>query len=185
MAKKKLSANAKRSSATGAKARQALSERARTLAGKTPAYFHGTRYSNSILATGRLLCFPSPRCDHAVCFSPDPCVAAHWATVDRSEDDGFGAIFIFDRRLIRLRYKIVKVDTTWEKDGREREERVQSRDVLLSDGLIGFVSQPNTLRNRRAETNPSWLESPNRPPSPLYPQRENRGWWGGKLRRAE
>jgi len=65
------------------------------LAGRKSVLFHGTRYHTSILRSGMLLFATSGA--PVVCFSRSPEVAAYWATLPRDDDEGCGAVFVFDR----------------------------------------------------------------------------------------
>ena len=124
---------------------QALSARARAIARGQDALFHGTRYRGLILASGFLKAAEvGPNC---VCFSRAPEVAAFSATLPRDDDEGSGAILIFDRASLKTRYKLECYADRWPRDGQivdEFEERVYIRDVEIASHLIGLVSTPMT-----------------------------------------
>jgi hypothetical protein len=109
--------------------------------------YHGTRNAQSILSMGVLF-----RSD-AVSFTRSPEEAGYWALLDRDDDEGRGAILIFDRQSLHQRYKIEPYhDTVWD-DGthcRDEAEETTGTDVIdVGKYLIGFVSEQNTRRSER------------------------------------
>ena len=60
--------------------------------------YHGTRYRQSILASGLLALSNSG----GVYFTRDVKTAVHWATLSRDDEDA-GAILVFDRPSLRAR----------------------------------------------------------------------------------
>ena len=69
--------------------------------------FHGTRYAELILKTKVL--FRTGFSDQKVSLTRSAEVAAYWALLDRDDDEGRGAILIFDRRSLERRYKVEAV----------------------------------------------------------------------------
>lgn len=69
-----------------------------------PVLYHGTRYSKAILASGVLKIAPFGDC--CVSLTRRPEVATYVAMSDRDDDEGFGAVFILDRRSLSGRYAI-------------------------------------------------------------------------------
>jgi hypothetical protein len=120
---------------------------ARKMAMNRDVLYHGTRYAQSILSMGIL--FPSD----AVSFTRSPEEAAYWALLDRDDDEGRGAILIFDRQSLHQRYKIEPYhDTIWDDAKRcrdEAEEAICNDVVNVGKYLIGFVSEQNTHRSDR------------------------------------
>lgn len=107
--------------------------------------YHGTRYPTAILDSGTLAHSPIvPK----VAFSRSPEEAAHWATLWRDEDEGRGAVLVFDRRQLCARYHLeCVVDPDASAD--EQEEFVWRRNVALCHGLIAFVSEPHSSRSHK------------------------------------
>ena len=124
-----------------------LAQRARDLAVGINPVFHGTRYANAILAAGTLV--PDRFVgDPVVCFSRSPFEAAFWATLPRDIDEGRGAVLVFDRDRLAMRYRLEPCDNAFF-DVDEQEERVWERDIPLSVGLVGIASQRFLSRNQR------------------------------------
>jgi hypothetical protein len=121
-----------------------LVQRARDLAVGINPLFHGTRYPDEILMSGMLKAASIG--DACVCFSRSPEEAAFWATLEREDDEGRGAVFVFDRDRLLTRYRLDPVNCSIDRD--EHEERVWDRDVTLTSGLIGIASQPIPTRCR-------------------------------------
>ena len=125
--------------------------------------FHGTRHPNAILSSGRLACsLVIPK----IAFSRSPEEAAYWATLSRDDDEGRGAVLVFDRRQLSTRYHIqCAVDPGSSAD--EQEELIWSRHVALRDGLITFVSEPYLARSHderlTAREIAERMKSPKRP----------------------
>lgn len=122
---------------------RSLSTKAREIARGRDALFHGTRYRGLILASGFLkFSEVAPNC---VSFSRSPEVAAFSATLPRDDDEGSGAILIFDRASLKTRYKLECHADHWLRDGQivnEFEECVYVRDVEIAPHLIGLISTP-------------------------------------------
>ena len=55
-------------------------------------------------------------------FSRSPRVAAHFATLPRDDDEGVGAILVFDRPSLKTRYKLECIDNGWATDASEFNE---------------------------------------------------------------
>jgi len=82
----------------GVRRNQRLVQLSRKLAGRRPVLFHGT-YPKSIACSGMLLFATAG--DPVVCFSRSVEVAAYWADMPRDDDEGRGAVFVFDRLVPR------------------------------------------------------------------------------------
>jgi hypothetical protein len=121
-----------------------LSKKARAIARGQDVLFHGTRYRERILASG-ILKFSDPGPNY-LSFTRSPDVAAYWATsVPREDDEGAGAILVFDRASLRTRYKLECHADHWIRDGKvadEFEERLWARNVEIAPHLIGLASTP-------------------------------------------
>jgi hypothetical protein len=118
---------------------RALARRARQVSRGGEVLFHGTRYRNSILASGILKFGESGSL--AVSFTRSPDAAAYWASMPRDDDEGSGAIFIFDRSSLRSRYKLeCHADSCALIN--EFEERVVARDVEIGPHMIALVASP-------------------------------------------
>jgi hypothetical protein len=122
-----------------------LSQRAHDLATAINPLFHGTRYLNAILESGMLV--PPEVGDPEVSFSRSPNEAAFWATLPRDDDEGRGAVLVFDRDRLAMRHRLEPVDNAFF-DVDEQEERVWERNVLLADGLVGIATQPQPFLGR-------------------------------------
>jgi hypothetical protein len=83
-----------------------------------------------------------------VCFTRSADEAAYWALLPRNNDEGCGAILIFDRQLLQCRFKIEPYhDPFWDTDASRRDEAEEGiwADVTnIGRYLIGFVSVPTT-----------------------------------------
>ena len=111
-----------------------LSKKAREIARGQDVLYHGTRYRESILKSGFLKAF------QAVSFTRSPEVAAYWAaSVPRDDDEGAGAILVFDRASLRTRYRLECHADGWARID-EFEERVRARNVEIAPHLIGLVT---------------------------------------------
>jgi len=87
-----------------------------------------------------------------VAFTRSPDVVAYWtACVPPDDDEGAGAILVFDRRSLKTRYRLECVNDSWEADSSsfnefwraahdEFEEQVWGRNVEIAPHLIGLVS---------------------------------------------
>jgi hypothetical protein len=116
-------------------------EKARAFARGQDVLFHGTRYRESILASGILRFAPSAQ---TLSFTRSPDVAARWAALPRDDDEGAGAVLVFDRASLRACYKLECIDDSWEADPKhdEFEEQVWGRNVEIAPHLIGLISAP-------------------------------------------
>jgi hypothetical protein len=132
-----------------------LLEKVKALARGQNVLFHGTRYRESILASGVLRCSPGVE---TLSFTRSPHVAAHWGALPRDDEEQAGAIFVFDRTSLRARYKLECVDNGWEAepsrfnefwraDHDECEEQVWGRNVEIAPHLIGLISAPMEPRS--------------------------------------
>ena len=97
-----------------------LSKKARAIARGQDVLFHGTRYRERILASG-FLKFSDPG-PHYVAFTRSPEFAAYYTTLPRDDDEGAGAILVFDRPLLKTRYKLECVAAGWVADRSEFNE---------------------------------------------------------------
>ena len=159
----------RRSSRTGAillpkkysEAERRLAGLARKVAMQRNVLYHGTRHVQSVLTTGVL--FP-PDEGGKVCFTRSADEAAYWALLPRTEDEGHGAILIFDRQLLHCRYRIkLNHDPIFDTNKVRRdeyEEEIWSEVVNVGKYLIGLVSEPAhqssellRMRNRRYRAN--------------------------------
>jgi hypothetical protein len=132
-----------------------LREKARAFARGQDVLFHGTRYRESVLASGILRFTPGGQ---TLSFTRSPDVAAHWAALPRDDDEGAGAVLVFDRASLKARYKLECVDDSWEADPSEFnelwrakhdecEEQVWGRNVEIVPHLIGLISAPIAPRS--------------------------------------
>jgi hypothetical protein len=116
---------------------------ARKIAMQRNVLYHGTRHVQSVLTTGVL--FP-PEEGGKVCFTRSADEAAYWALLPRTEDEGHGAILIFDRQLLHCRYRIEpNHDPIFDTNKHRRdeyEEEIWSEVVNVGKYLIGLVSEP-------------------------------------------
>jgi hypothetical protein len=108
--------------------------------------------------------------DPVVSFSRSPEVAAYWADVTRDDDEGRGAVFVFDRRSLAARYRLEPFhDPIWDMPtsrSDEMEERVWLTNIAIAPHLIGFVEtekNPATANYRaiaqrieRCSEHPGW-----------------------------
>jgi hypothetical protein len=125
-------------------------EKASAFARGRDVLFHGTRHREGVLASGIL---KSSSGSQTVSFTRSPDVAAHWAALPRDDDEGAGAVLVFDRTSLRGRYKLECIDDSWEADPSkfnefwraahdEFEEQVSGRNVEIAPHLIGLISAP-------------------------------------------
>ena len=141
-------------------------EKARASARGQDVLFHGTRHRESVLASG-ILKFSSG--GQTLSFTRSPDVAAYWAALPRDDDEGAGAVLVFDRASLRARYKLECIDDSWEADPSkfnefwraaahdEFEEQVCSRNVEIAPHLIGLIRRRSSPgRPRAAPSNEQW-----------------------------
>ena len=142
-------------------AERQLAAIARKAAMNRDVLYHGTRHAQTILTTGVL--FPGEE-GGKVSFTRSAEEAAYWALLPRLEDEGQGSILIFDRRLLRCRYKIEPYhDPIWDDKATyrdEAEEGVWADVINIGKYLMGLVcdvtSQSSDLlktRNREYRRN--------------------------------
>src|ERR1700722_12272969 len=98
---------------------QFLCGKAKTIARGQDVLFHGTRHRERVLESGFLR--PSPA-SQAVAFSRSARVAAHFATLPRDDDEGVGAILVFDRASLKTRYRLECIADGWVADPSEFNE---------------------------------------------------------------
>lgn len=121
-----------------------LAQRARDLAAGRNVLFHGTRHPEQVVRDARLRkTWPDP----AVCFSRSADVAAYWATLERRGDEGRGAVLIFDRDRLAMRYRLEAYDYMGMRE--EFEERVVDRDIPLDTTLLGIIAEPFVHRTAK------------------------------------
>ena len=125
-------------------AERRLAGLARKIAMNRDVLYHGTRHAQSILRMGVLF-----KAGYTmVSFTRSPEEAAYLALLDRDDDEGRGAIFLFDRRSLHCRYKIEPYhagcwnDQTSCRD--EAEEAIYNNVIDIGKHLIGFVSDQTT-----------------------------------------
>lgn len=126
----------------------------RTLRRDRQWLFHGTRYPEAILAGNALRCPKLPRLPgqhtepemgyECVSLTRSPDVASYWATLERDDDERLGAVLVFDRSVLRTRYKLECChDPVWSEIafGRhdECEEQVWQDIKPLRSYLAGVV----------------------------------------------
>jgi hypothetical protein len=129
-----------------------LAARAREVAGDQDILYHGTRYAQSILRTGALLC---PEC-WQVSFTRSAEVAAYWALMERDDDEGVGSILVLNRGSLAQGYDLCAVpEVFWLSADRfhnEAEEEIRADLPDLSNHLLGIVSgqaaDPSTRRTQ-------------------------------------
>jgi hypothetical protein len=132
-----------------------LLEKARALARGRDVLFHGTRYRESILASGILRFSPGVQ---TLSFTRSPYVAAHWAALPRDDEEQAGTVLVFDRASLKARYKLECIDNGWQAEPSmfnefwraehdECEEQVWGRNVEIAPHLIGLISAPIELRS--------------------------------------
>jgi hypothetical protein len=137
--------------------KQFLLEKARALARGQNVLFHGTRYRESILASGVLKVSPGVG---TLSFTRSPYVAAHWGALPRDDEEQAGAIFVFDRVSLGTRYKLECVENGWQAepsrfnefwrtDHDECEEQVWGRNVEIAPHLIGLICAPIEPRSTK------------------------------------
>src|SRR4051794_37955009 len=116
-----------------------LATLARKAAKGRDVLYHGTRYGRSILSMGMMA---HSYCSRAVAFTRSAETAAYWAKLSRDDDEGQGAILIFDRQSLRARYKIeLHHDDIWDDDeyrNDEMEERICRHVTDVGVHLLGF-----------------------------------------------
>jgi hypothetical protein len=134
-------------------------EKARGFAHGQDILFHGTRYRESVLASGIL---KVSGLGTTVSFTRSPDVAAYWAAVPRDDDEEAGAILVFDRPSLKARYKLECIhddwierppnaNEFWRAKHDECEEMVFGRHVEIAPHLIGLISgtiEPRSPKKR-------------------------------------
>ena len=131
----------------------ALTDRERTLArlarkvawGKD-AIFHGTRYANETLRSGKLI--PPEWGDRAICLTRSPETAAYFALMLGKEVDQWsGAVLVLNRASLCQRYRLEPYRYDDEEDDKdEREERIFGRTICFRRHLIGVVREADVTR---------------------------------------
>jgi hypothetical protein len=130
-----------------------LAAQARAIANVRNVFYHGTRYTQSILDSGVL--FRARIGEQKVCLTRRAEVAAYWAMLRRDDDEGRGSIFIFERRSLERRYKICAnpapywlTKTTFHD---EAEEEIWDNVVDIRSHLIELIFGP--INGRLTELN--------------------------------
>ena len=123
-----------------------LADIARKVAMNQNVLYHGTRYPQSILRAG-VLFTPYPG-EPKISFTRSPEVAAYFAVMKRFNDEGRGAILVFDRDSLHSRHRmeLARSDTGW---GYEAEEEIWENITDLSKHLVGLVSELKTFCSLR------------------------------------
>jgi hypothetical protein len=115
--------------------------------------YHGTRHAQSILKIGVL--FPVED-GGKVCFTRSAEEAAYRALRPRTEDEGRGAVLIFDRQLLHCRYKIEPYhDPIWDNKTTchdEAEEAIWAEVTNVGKYLIGPVTDNASQSSDRLKT---------------------------------
>jgi hypothetical protein len=128
-----------------------LANLARKVSAGRDVLYHGTRYAQSIIRLGVL--FRAECGGRQVCFTRSPEEAARWAFLDREDDEGRAAIFIFDRQSLRCRWKIQPShDSCCDNDTiciDEGEEETRADIIDVGKHLIGYVTDPTTRSSAR------------------------------------
>ena len=131
-----------------------LANMARNKASDRDALFHGSRYGQLILRTGVLL--RAEYGEKKVCLTRSAEVAAYWALLERDNDEGRGAILIFDRRSLERRYGIeANPEVYWHTEAifhDECEEVIWGDVIDIRNHLIGYVSGPTSRRSQKTKT---------------------------------
>ena len=123
-----------------------LSQDARTIAGRQ-AVLHGTRHPRRASNEHTLL----------LAFTRSPEVAAYWTLLERDNDEGKGAILVFNRSKLRNRYRLDPYhDPIWDSPSvDEMEEWVSSRDIhdvrryLVGVVMVGSKKRTSPEKQRR------------------------------------
>jgi len=106
--------------------------------------YYGTRYPSSILNTGIVL--RNAHGVRAISFTRSADIAADFALLERDDDEGRGAILIFDRQSLRSRYRIEPFS---EPKRDELEERTWDDLVNVGSHLVGLVTTPSICRSQK------------------------------------
>jgi hypothetical protein len=121
---------------------KALAVQTRAIARGRDVLYQGTRHRELILASGLLALSNSG----GVYFTRDVETAVHWATLPR-DDEGEGAILVFDRPSLRARYRLERF--IYAEGENEFEEAVWGRNVKIAPHLIGLTSTLATGLSRQ------------------------------------
>jgi len=110
------------------------------------AIFHGTRYANETLRSGKLISPDSGCC--AICLTRSPETAAYFALmVGKEVDQWSGAVLVLNRGSLRQRYRLEPFRYEDDDDGKdEREERIYGRVISFRRHLIGVVREADVAR---------------------------------------
>jgi hypothetical protein len=119
---------------------------ARKLAWGREAIFHGTRYANETLRSGRLI--PPDWGDRAICLTRSPETAAYFALMLGKEVDQWsGAVLVLNRGSLSQRYRLEPCRYEDDEDDRdEREERIFGRTICFRRHLIGVVREADVTK---------------------------------------
>jgi hypothetical protein len=114
---------------------------ARAIAGNRDVLYLGTRCPLWILRQNSLSAWSGDEYDEHVWFTRSPEFASLFASLsmDDAMDEGLGAIFVFDRRSLRCRYRLRPFQNPLE-GPRTMEERILGRKIDdLGSHLIGVA----------------------------------------------
>lgn len=132
-----------------------LAEAARTIAMDRDVLYHGTRYPRLVLETGALL---RPIAgDKKVSLTRSPEVAAHFALLERDDDEGHGAILVLNRRSLQSEYSLHSILEPYLESNElfhdEAEEEIWEDVFHVHKHLLGVVysskSRGKVFWNRR------------------------------------
>ena len=124
-------------------------QEARAIAGRREVLYHGTRHLRSVLRMNTLFCsYPG---DKQISFTRSPEVAAYVASIERDNDEGEGAVLVFNRRALQNRYRLdLWHDFHEMEEMEEMEERVWGRDIPeVQRYLLGIAMVGRKKRNSR------------------------------------
>jgi hypothetical protein len=119
---------------------------ARKLAWAREAIFHGTRYANETLRSGRLI--PPDWGDRAICLTRSPETAAYFALMLGKEVDQWsGAVLVLNRGSLSQRYRLEPCRYEDDEDDRdEREERIMDGLSALGGTLSEWCERQTSPR---------------------------------------
>jgi hypothetical protein len=127
---------------------RALAAKARKIAKGRRVLYHGTRYAHAILATDTIN--TPATAEASVSFTRSAEEAAFWALLSRGregqpEDEGGGAVLIFDRRSLQANYSITLYHDDVAATGDENEEAIWQDVHNVGKHLIGKVETGETV----------------------------------------
>lgn len=140
---------------TYSRAERQLAGAARAVAMDRDVLYHGTRYPQLVLETGALL---RPMAgDKKVSLTRSPEVAAHFALLERDDDEGHGAILVLNRRSLQSEYSLHSILEPYIESNElfhdEAEEEIWEDVFHVHKYLLGVVysskSRGKVFWNRR------------------------------------